>query len=87
MEVLAVLIKASTITKVTDRGCSINNRVQCVSFKCNGYQFVFNVYFPCQGADDYNTDVELICAFMMEIVYNVITPGTVVIVAEDFNVD
>ena len=85
---LAILIKASTIKKVTHLGCCINNRVQCVPFECKGNQFVvFNVYFPCQDADDYNTDVEFICAFMMEIVNNVITPGTVVIVTGYFNVD
>ena len=57
---LAILIKASIITKVTDLGCCINNRVQCVSFECKDNQFiVFNVYFPYQGADDYNTLLNL----------------------------
>ena len=68
---LAVLIKISTITKVTDLECCINNRVQCASFECKGNQFVvFNEYFSCQGADDYNTNIDFICAFMMEIVNN-----------------
>ena len=83
---LAILKKSSLV--VSDLGCSVNKRVQCVSLECNDMIFViFNVYLPCIGAEDYELDVELVCSFMVNIVKNVMTPSAAVILAGDFNVD
>ena len=83
---LAILTKSAIVA--SDLGCCVSKRVQCVSLEYNDKIFViFNVYFPCIGADNYELDVELICSFMVDIMNNVMTPGATVIVAGDFTID
>ena len=51
---LAILPKSSVIHSTLYNGCSINNRVQGVSFECFRKKFVlFNMYLPCLGAKEY----------------------------------
>ena len=85
---IAILARHGKINNVLDLGTSINLRVQCISFECNKMPFLlFNVYFPCVGSVNYAVDVEIICAYMSDIVHNIAALGTTVLLAGDFNVD
>ncbi len=85
---LTILTRTSCVHSVVDVGCSFNNRAQCISFEYSGRNYVlFNMYLPCAGAVDYDADVQIIHAFMMDIVHNIVASGTQVLIAGDFNVD
>ena len=85
---LAVLLNSSVIHSTLDISCSINNRVQGVFFEYFNKKFIlFNVYLPCLGAKDYDSDVNIVNAFMLNAVHNVMFPDTEVIIAGDFNAD
>ena len=85
---LAVLLNSSVIHSTLNIGCSINNRVQGVSFEYFNKKFIlFNMYLPCLGAKDYDSDVNIVIAFMLNAVHNVMSPDTEVIIAGDFNAD
>ena len=73
---------------VSDFGCSVNKRIQCMSVEYKDKIFViFNMYLPCLSVEDYELDAELVCSFMVNIVKNVIALSAAVIVSDDFNVD
>ena len=85
---LAVLLNSSVIHSILDIGCSINNRVQGVFFEYFIKKFIlFGVYLLCLGAKDYDSDVNIVNAFMLNAVHNVMSPDTEVIIAGDFNAD
>jgi exonuclease III len=85
---IAILARHGKISNVLDLGTSINLRAQCISFECSKLPFLlFNVYFPCVGSVNYAAEVEIICAYMSNIVHNIAAQGTTVLLAGDFNVD
>ena len=45
------------------------------------------MYLLCLGAKDYDSDVNIVNAFMLNAVYNVMSPNTEVIIVGDFNAD
>ena len=56
---LAILVNTSSVTTVLHPGYIINNRVQSVLFEyCTKKFVVFNVYMPCLGVDDCDSDID-----------------------------
>jgi hypothetical protein len=85
---IVILLGSNKFNSFVDLRCSINNRAQCLFFKfCDKKILLFNVYFPCVGFKDYIADVEIITAFMVEIVCNRTDQDTVIILAGDYNAE
>ena len=85
---LAVLLNSSVIHSNLDIGCSINHRVQGAFFEYFNKKFIlFNMYLPCLGAKDYDSDVNIVNTFMLNAMHNVMSPDTEVIIAGYFNAD
>ena len=85
---LAILYRSNKIKLIEKFNMCMNKRVCTALFDVLGTQMLlFNVYFPCKGDVDYNSEIDIICGYVTSIIDSFKSPDMNVIIAGDFNDD